>query len=249
MRCPSCGTDNPDRAKFYVECGVALTRRYPGEFTPGYRILSLSLKYNSVLFPFEAVQFLKALSKQGYLLTDPIGPMPLGMRAEVSGIVGRKGDVAVRLDMPRQILGVSAPDAKSAVAEMDALESLVKAEFGFESSHLAQYYALLAGLTIRAKKNPIASWQAYAAQLPLIEKASQALGMKVSLFGIHLTPQGQVPNQADWCDIRIEPFTPSASDHHSVEVIFRRARRDEVFTFTRRLDDIISDLVSLVEQG
>ena len=38
MRCPSCGTDNPDRAKFCVECGVALTRRCPNcgiETPPG----------------------------------------------------------------------------------------------------------------------------------------------------------------------------------------------------------------------
>jgi hypothetical protein len=221
-----------------------------GTSTLRYSQLSLSVKYSSVLFPFEPIQFLRALSKQGFILPESVGgPVPLGMRAEFSGIVGRKGEVSARLDAARQILGVHAPEVKSAVTEMDLLESLIKTEFSLDSSSLAQYYELLASLTVKAKKNPLECWQTHSAQLPIIEKAAQVIGMEVSLFGVMLTPKGEDPNRADWLDIRIQPLIQSARDHHNVEVVFRRSRRDEVFAFARKLDNTLSNLLALVEKG
>lgn len=220
-----------------------------GILAPRYRHLSLVVKYNTVLFPFDTVQFLQALAKQGFILPESIGPVSLGMRLEVSGIVGRKGGVSVRLDAVRQVLGVNAPDVKTALVEMDSLESLVKNEFDLDSSSLVQFYEFLAGLTIRAKKNPLESWYTHFEQVPIIRKTSEVIGTEVSPFGIRLAPKGEVPNQANWFDIRIEPLVQSATDHHDIEVVFRRSRRDEVFAFVRKFDDVLDAFLSLVEQG
>jgi len=171
------------------------------------------------------------------------------MRLEVSGIVGRKGGVSVRLDAVRQVLGVNAPDVKTALVEMDSLESLVKNEFDLDSSSLAQFYEFLAGLTIRAKKNPLEIWYTHFEQVPIIRKTSEVIGTEVSPFGIRLAPKGEVPNQANWFDIRTEPLVQSAIEHHDIEVIFRRSRRDEVSAFVRKFDDVLDALLSLVEQG
>lgn len=220
-----------------------------GTLAPKYRLLSLAVKYSSVLFPFDTVQFLRALSKQGFILPESIGPVPLGTRLEVSGIVGRKGEISIRLDVVRQILGVHAPDVKTTLAEMDSLESLLKNEFDLDSSSLAQYYEFVVGFTMRAKKNPLQSWYTHFAQVPIIRKASEVIGTEASPFGLRLAPKGEVPNQANWFDIRIEPLVQSATDHHDIEVIFRRSRRDEVFAFVRKFDDVLGALLSLVEQG
>lgn len=216
---------------------------------PAYRQVSLAIKYNAVLFPFEAIQFLRALSKQGFILPEPIAPVPSGMKLEFSGIAGRKAEVSVRLDQVRHVLGVSALDMKTALTEMDLLEDLVRNEFNLDSSSLAQYYEFLASLVVRAKKNPLESWYKHLGQVPIIKKASQVIGMEVSLFGVRLASKGEAPNQTNWFDIRIEPLIESATDHHIIEVTFRRSRRDEVFAFVRRFDEVLGALLSLVEQG
>lgn len=216
---------------------------------PKYRRLSLAVKYGSVLFPFDHVQFLRALSKQGFTLPESIGPVPLGRRLEVSGIVGRKGEVSVRLDAERQVLAVEAPDVETSLVEMDSLESLLESEFDIDSPSLAHYYEFLAGLTVKAKKNPLESWYAHFAQVPMIGEASKVLGTEVSPFGIRLAPKGEVPNQPNWFEIRIEPLVRSATAYHHIEVVYRRSSRDEVFAFVRKFEDTLSAILTIVERG
>ena len=216
----------------------------------GYRQLSIAVKFSSVLFPFDTIQLLRTLSKQGFVLPEQISrPVTIGMRLEISGIVGRKGEVSVRVDEPRQVLGVSGPDTKSVLTEMDSLESTLKAELGFDSSSSAHYYEFLASLIMRANKNPLESWQSHFAQTPILRKISEVVGSEVSVFGLRVGSKGEVPNQANWFDIRIEPLVQSAKEHHSIEVVFRHSRRGEVIAFVRKFDDMLTAILSLVEKG
>lgn len=216
-------------------------------FTPTYRQVSLAVKYNSVLFPFDPVQFLRALPKQGFVLSEKIGPVPLGARFDITGIVGRRGEVAIRLNTHRQILGVNALHPTAVLDEMDSVESLLKTEFDFDSTGLAQYYEFLGGLTVMAKGNPLESWHTHFAQVPIVNTFSEVLGTDVSLYGIRLSPKAEVPNQVNWFDIRIEPQILSATDRHSIEIVFRHAVRDEVFGFVRKLEETLRVFLSLVE--
>jgi hypothetical protein len=216
---------------------------------PTYRLLSLAVKYHSVLFPFDVYPFLRELSQQGFILPEPLEPVPLSSRFEVSGIVGRKEDIAVRLDTSRQVLGVYASSVNAALAGMDTLEALLKNELAFDSPGWAQYYEFLADLTIRTKKNPLESWQTHFAHTSIIEKFSEVLGGSVFPFGIRLAIVGETPNQVNWFDMRIEPSIQSATSHHFVEVIFRRSDRDKVIAFVRRFENILSQLFAQIEQS
>ena len=218
--------------------------------TLAYRQLSLAVKYDSVLFPFDTVQFLKSLSKEGFILPESVDqPVPLGAKFEVSGIVARKAETAIRLDTQRYILGVHSSDTKTVLAQLDSLEALLKTEFSLDNACLAQYYEFLSTLTVKVQKNPLESWHAHFAPLPIIDRFSQVLGMNVSPFGIRLAPKGEVPNQANWFDIRIEPSVQLATNYLNIEVVFRNTSREEVFTFVGKFEDTVRDLVSLVGQG
>ncbi len=214
-----------------------------------YRQVSLIVRYNVVLFPFDSIEFQRELATQGFILREPEEPIPLGTRREISGSVARKGNVSVHLDTPRKVVGVHALDVKTALEEMDSLEALIKEEFGIDSSGMAEYYEFLAGVYIRAERSPVDSWANIFENLPVIKKASDIIGMDSTSFGIRLVPKGGVPNQVDWFDIRIEPLVQSATDYHSVQVVYRRTSRDEVFAFVRGFDGHLAALLSLVEQG
>ncbi len=220
------------------------------DLIPRYSELSLAVKYTSVLFPFDVVQFVKTLSKHAYIVPEQIQqffPVTLDARVEVSGIVGRKGEVSVRVDEGRQVLAIHAPDPKTALAEMESTESLLKNEFDVDSTGLAQYYEFFAQLAIKAKKSPLQSWHAHSELVPMVKGFSDVLGTEVSLFGLRLALARQVPNQANWFDIRIEPLLRSPTTHHLVGVVFRRARRDETFEFVAKFGEILPRLVSMVD--
>ncbi|MGH7204579.1 MAG: hypothetical protein ACREI2_00060 [Nitrospiraceae bacterium] len=218
--------------------------------THTYRQVSLSVRYNSVLFPFDTIQFLSTISKEGFLQQQqPVGPLPPGVRIEASGIVGRKGAVSVRIDADRLIFGVNAPDVETVLSEMNTLESLLKSAHSFESSSLAKFYELLAGITIKAKKNPVECWRSHFAEVPVLKKMSQLLERRISPFGVRLAPSGELPNQTNWFEIHIVPNVPLSTDYHDVEVVYRHSSREDVFTFAKKLDAVLSAILSIVEQG
>lgn len=216
---------------------------------PTYGQVFLSVKYTSVLFPFDTVQFLRVLSKQGFIIPESLGPAPFGSRIEVSGIVARKGEVSIRIDVDKQVVGVHAPDMTTLLEEMDSVESLLKKELDLDSSSLAYYYEFMVSLTVRAGSNPLESWYAHFAQAPVMKKFSEVLGTEVSPFGIRLAITKEVPNQSSWLDVRIEPLIQSPKNHYYVEAIFRRPRRDDVFAFVRKFEETLRALLLTVEQG
>jgi hypothetical protein len=221
-----------------------------GTLKATYRNLSLAVRYNSVLFPFDVTQFLRALSRQGFILPEELmQPVPLGRRLDVSGFVARKGEIAVRIDTKRHIVAVNTIDVKTVVTEMDVVDSLLSDELDFDGSDLVQFYEFSAGLTTKAKRNPLDSWQTHFSQIPIINEFSKILGAEVSPLGLRLSESGQVPNQPDWFDIRIAPLIQSAENYHFVEVVFRNSQRDKVFDFARGFEDTLIALLSLVEQG
>lgn len=214
---------------------------------PVYRRLSLAVKYNTVLFPFDSIHFIRALSKRGFVVPESVGPVPFGTRAQVSGVVGRKGNISVRVDTDRYIVGVEAPVIEQVLDEMDAVENLLAEEFDLQSPRLAHYYEFLADMTIRARRNPLESWPMHFSTTSIMGRFAEVLGMDVAPFGVRLVARGVVPDQPDWLELRVEPSIQSPTDHHFVEVVFRGSDRAAVSEFIRKFEASTRNLLSVVE--
>lgn len=212
-----------------------------------YRQLSLALRFCTALFPFDTARFLNVLQTAGYVVLDQIAEVPFGARIEISGIVARRADVSVRVDGDKQILGVHCPNPAQAVDELSALEALVSKEFGLDFEKNVLFYELLATGEVKAAKNPQAQWQHYLSTAPVIEKMSGVLGKKVYPYGLRLVPQGTVPTSENWFEIRIEPTILSPENLHSLQVVFRNPRRDEVYEFVRRFETLMHELLGVIE--
>lgn len=219
---------------------------------PLYMRVSLTVTYDSVLFPFDAGSLLRSLARQGFLVPESllkaILAAPHVARLEPSGAVARKGEVVIGMNAERKTMSVHASGPQSVLSEMESLESLLKDEFGVDSSSIAQFYEFTASLSIKAGKNPLESWGAQLGQSPMIQEVSEVIGIDVSLFGLRLVGKGQVPMQTDWFDIRIEPLVHSPTTHHYVEIVFRNSGRDTVFGFVRELERTLEGLISMLER-
>lgn len=214
-----------------------------------YQSLTLSVKYISVLFPFDSLRFLKALLKQGYLKPEgDIPQAPFGGRIEVNGVIGRKGDISIRVDSRKNIVGVQAQDPETVLSEMETIEALLSKAFDFDSAGSAHYYEFLVTAYIKAEENPLDIWASHSEQTPLMDEFSQVLGMDVYPFGVKLSCRGETPMGPNWLEFRINPLVQAVTTYHQVETIFRNSDRDAVFRFIQKFDQYTHELLSKIEK-
>lgn len=206
--------------------------------------ISLAVKFGTVLYPIDGAQFARAIAGEGFILPDAM----VGPNIQVGGLEARKGKVALRIDAARLILGVSAPDPKTAVSEMESIESLVKREFGVDCSSLAHFYELVANSIIPARRSPLDSWRQHFSGSALLDQFSEALGFGVSPFGLRFARSSEEPTQAGWFEARIEPQIPNSHRQHYINIVFRDPQREVVYSFVRGFEETLAKLVSLVEQ-
>lgn len=208
--------------------------------------VSLSVKYMSALFPFDAAALLRSISRQGFI--PPEAVLAGGPRVGIARAQARKGELALRIEPDRMLLGVVGPEPADLLKEMDALEALLRRDFDVASADLAHYYELLATLVVGASVSPFDRWTKRFAGHPLLAAVSTVFGRPVQPFGLRLVPAGERPNQPDWFEVRIEPVAVHPDTRHYLQFVFRNSRRDVVFDFTRRLKDIVRQLVTAAEE-
>ncbi len=205
--------------------------------------IQVAERMNSVLFPLDGIQLLRTLSKEGFIPPE----VPVG--AGVAGAEARKGETRIRFDAEKMVIAAIASNPRDAVEQMEWLEKLVKAEFGVNTESMAQYYELVSTMLVKARRSPLDIWSSIAPSIPVLTTLSDALGRPLAPFGLRLFGSGQEPNSTDWFEVRIEPQLPNSSSQHFFQIIFRNPARQAVFDYTRRLEETVSRLFTLLEEA
>jgi hypothetical protein len=213
---------------------------------------NLAVVYDSVLFPFEVLAFLRSLSKRAYLVPDPIAAdilaPPHGARVETGKLVARKADILLALDTDRKTMIVSAPVPPTAADEMEDLEALLRDELGIDATQFARFYELSCSLTATGTTNPLQSWAASLQQVPMLSRIPAIVGTEITPFGLRFVGKDQTPTQSEWLDIRIEPRVLAPTTHHYADVVFRHPDRTRVLQFARNLERTVQALIALLEE-
>ncbi len=212
-----------------------------------FRQLSLAVRFRSILFPFDTVQFLRALEHNGFVVLSQIGEIPFGARLDVGGVVARKGPVSVAIDLEKQILGVHTPNPQVAADEFSLVEGLLAQEFDLDITQIAAFYEFLATCDVKANKNPMKQLQAHLGSDPFLQKISAVLGKDTIPFGLRLVPRDAEPNSPEWFEFRIEPKISLPSKEYNVIVVHRSAKRETIISFAKTFNSTLSNLVSVME--
>jgi len=214
-----------------------------------YQKLHLSVRYNTVLFPFDVTRFVQVLPESGYVVRDElVGPVPFGARVRVTGSVAHKGEIVLAINMDRNSVGIDAIDVDTLVSEMDALEDLLLDRLGFDSQKSAFFYELLAEAEVSTDRSPAEVLGSKFIQQGIFRSLSTAIGEPTTNFGFRLVPTNANPNQPEWHDIRIQPDVARATTHYYLATVFRSAERSKVMDFASRLTGILSDALTELEE-
>lgn len=214
-----------------------------------YRRVSLSVGYTSILFPFDAGEFITALPEQGFVLSEALSPAPIGARLDISGPIGRKGDATLRLNTERNFIAVDGPDPSTVVSEFDSLESFLGDRMQFDSQAMSNYYELLADLTVTAERSPLKSIAERFSDLSILEEMSKILSSPTTVFGIRLVPRDGEPTGVEWYDIRLEPRVQQAHNYYLASVVYRSGDRTKVTKFAVELEQKVLSLLAILGGG
>lgn len=213
-----------------------------------YRRVSLSVGYESILFPLDTGELIAALPEQGFILAEAIPTPPLGARLDISGPVARKGDIILRVNTDRNYIGIDGLDPATVVNELDTLERFLDERLHFGSQDMSRYYELLADLIVHANRSPLATIAQVFKASSVIQEMGHVLGSQTANYGVRLVPQSGEPTSPEWFDIRIEPRVQQASEHYLVGVVYRSADRSKVAKFAQGLEETVTQLVRILEK-
>ena len=213
-----------------------------------YTQVTLSVCYDTVLFPFRVDQLMELLPTIGYVLSDQAERLiPHAGRLDVEGILARKLNIGLSVDTHRQVVGVVAPDAETCVKEFSSLEALLKQRLGVDEQGLSKYHELIADAFIAADGSPLDMWGQQFSESPLVGKLSELVGKDLATYGIRVSPRGSVPNQEKWFDLKVEPSVLSPTDTHYLKLVFRDSERAEVINLAESLDNLILAILEQME--
>jgi len=210
--------------------------------------VSLSVRYNTVLAPFDVLTLMRILPRIGYVpVPEVIGPVPFGARINLDGIIGRKAELAIAVDSSTYTLGIQSPTPDNLCEEMSTLLTEVDKEFAINTSLTALFYEFLASGDTISGSDVLEAWERLFATTEVINDFSRAIGQKVSPYGVRLYPQGQEPNQPDWFEIQVLPSLHAPRKILSIQAIYRSHERQKVFTFVQEFTNLVDRIMEVVE--
>ena len=211
--------------------------------------LRLSVRYLSVLFPFNQQAFLSALPQIGFVLPQSPPPLPSKMRFAVDGLIATKGNINLSLKTDKFVLTVMGHDAGATVAALESIENLLKQQLGFDSEGQAYFYELDADLIVEAECDPREVLDSSMSNSSVFANLSKIVGQTVSNYSLRVAPPSRHPTELNWLDLAIEPEITNPTRWYSVAVICRQKERQRVVNFTSELPDTIKSVWTCIRSA
>lgn len=214
--------------------------------------LSLGVRWDAVLFPFEQWKFLDILPEHGYSLDDPESNLrsPFGMQASISGQVAKKGgDIKLSLNSQKPQLVIEGPNPAVLAEEFQQIESVLSAELKFDSESQSSEHECDASLLVSTDQSPLKSLSEFWSGYPRLESIGSLIGLEDACTNssLRLVSLGRSPLDRDWFELRVDPSVQSPDRNYFCVAVYRNPDREKVFHFLDRLQATITNLISRIE--
>lgn len=213
-----------------------------------FRRNSLTVRWNTVLFPISLDVFANELDSAGYILDEKYlrlrGHRPT-IEIEAS-ILARKGSAAVVINPDRGYIGVSCLDPVSLVDAFVEMESIVEDRMDYASQERAWFYEYNSILSFRVHDPDFGLWESKYQGAQVVSDISSLVGIDLKPIGIRLATSGDVTGP-EWTDLRINPAIPEARTHQQLRIDHRRRQREEVVNVAKDIQSIAHSIARFLE--
>lgn len=227
-------------------------RRQPtkAEYDIDFARLHLSVRWDTVLMPFEQSKLLSLLPNEGYVLDESLRRLaPFGAWQEASGPIARKGETTLIMNSDSLVLGIEARDENALVDEFNAIEEFLRQRLLFDSPRHALHYEFLAQMLAWTELNAIEVLRRLDLGNAVVSRISETLGIgPAHNLSLRITPADGVVHSANWWDFHIEPSFRSPQHCYRLAVVYRNAERQRVVDFAKGITDTIRNTLHLLER-
>lgn len=174
--------------------------------------------------------------------------VPVGAQLVAGGRIAQKGELSFDVDPNRGIITVEGNIIEKVLTEFNAIEDLARQEFAIDFIREARFYEIIADLTIVVHKNPVETVSRVFSDSKVLSDFSTILKEEVGNYGIRLAKRGQVPNEEEWFEYRVEPLVAKPRSAYYSNIIYRSKVKDNVMKAATGLIDTVGRLVSTMEE-
>jgi len=210
-----------------------------------------SVRLGGIFFPLGFSEITQLVDKAGFTLVASLRERPLvpvGGQLVVGGRVAEKGDLSFNVDQNRGIITVEGNVIENVLTEFNAIEDLARQEFAVDFIHEARFYEIIAELTMVVHKNPVETVSKVFSDSKVLSDFNTILKEEVGNYGVRLAKRGQVPNEEEWFEYRVEPLVAKPRSVYHSNVIYRSKVKDNVLKAATELIDTVERLVSTMEK-
>lgn len=225
------------------------TSRVPAHEIEVLRLV-LTVRWNTVLLPFEQPRFVSALPDEGYVLSEEVvrAGRPFGGAIEVSGRIARKGNTTLVMDPDKLTMGLESKSAESLVADFENLEELLRRQVFFDSARSAWFHEFVEQMLVWSDRSPIATFRSANIGGDLGGRLAGKAGFpNAANVSMRLAPAEGTPLDPYWWDIQIEPSFRSPERCLRFTVVYRSPQREEVMEFGRGIEKTALALIAELE--
>lgn len=210
---------------------------------------SLTVRWNTVLFPFTPIDLVHLMPQLGYVQPENVQQW-LTVRPTVDvegGVIGRKGRIAVQINVERNYVGLYARDLEDALQEFGRLEEALQSDLDIDVQEKALFYEFTTNAVASTGHSPLEAFHSQLDGGHFLTRASEIVGTDLGTYGVRLTDQLADPNQVNWTDFKIEPAVHAAHRQYLINVVYRRNSREPVLKLVESFDEVISRLIEAIE--
>jgi hypothetical protein len=208
-----------------------------------------SVRFDYVLFPFDIVELIDDLAKAGYSPMVPPPPKMIGQNVRLSakGKIAQKGDIEIEVNDERGVIAATSSVPISAMQSLNEIIKLIKDKLGADLIEKAAFYELMGNLDIKTGRNATEMIERISEKNKCLEEMSKILNQDVSNYTLRLVPKGQLPSQAEWLDITIEPNIIKPDKAYRVLMVYRSKDKSKVEKFIESWMENLTNLIKAIE--
>lgn len=212
--------------------------------------LSALVRWRPVLFPLEQSKLLRLLPERGYVVSESVlnQRQPYGSRVEATGVVARKGSMALVLDTDRPGMGLEGLDIVETLNEFDEIEQLFLESLSFDSNGQARFYELDLQVLVESRGIALDQIRQLAEGNNFHERIEASLGHPISRSGFRLCSPTGSPLDENWYEIHFDASLRSSNNYFAL-LTFRNPERSIVWDLAHRATELLQTIAENIEAG
>lgn len=156
--------------------------------------------------------------------------------------MAQKGDTLLDVNTDKGIVGSTGPNIQAVTIAMREMVSVFREEFSIQKKDY-MFFELTSSMTRTTKVNPITTMSGLSNGVKYVKGVADILGSETTMRSIRLSSKNKSPQDSEYFDIIIEPYTNLPNKKFSISVIYRQKDLDtlskKIVNLQHQIDQII----------